>query len=313
MKNAPPALFVLSLSLAACASREHRETTIVTQQPATEPVDASVALGAALDAAQPALDAGLTATNTGTDAGARPSAYASTQRRPLYYDRDLTDADLSGRTLRELALLRNSPYARLGHRFRRPWLAQYFAGQEWYRPQRQVADADLTERDRRNAQAAGRFDTTLSREALEELARALRVRAETNALLEGDDVEAQLLSQRLGRAITLANRAPRSSTPLDDPAQLDNVLNRQGLLEMSPRDLWILRNMIYARRGRPFRSSILLEYFDSTDWYQPDQAYNDARLRRVDRQNLRMIQSVEAEVGGPTNAASEAEMAMYGA
>jgi hypothetical protein len=311
VKNAPPALFVLSLSLAACASREHRETTIVAQPQSTEPVDAAAAIDAALSAAQAPLDSGLA--GAGTDAAARPSAYASTQRRPLYYDRDLTDADLSGRTLRELALLRNSPYARLGHRFRRPWLSQYFAGQEWYRPQRQVADADLSERDRRNAQAAGRFDTALSREALEELARALRVRAETDALLEGDDVEAQLLSQRLGRSITLANRAPRSSTPLDDPAQLDNVLNRAALLDMSPRDLWILRNMIYARRGRPFRSSILLEYFDSTDWYQPDQAYNDARLRRVDRQNLRMIQSVEAEVGGPTNAASEAEMAMYGA
>jgi hypothetical protein len=159
----------------------------------------------------------------------------------------------------------------------------------------------------------GRFDTALSREALEALATALRLRDERNSLQDGDEVEAVLLSQRLGRNIAITRATNRDSTPLDDPEQLESVLERQKLLQMSPRDLWILRNMIYARRGRPFRSSILIEYFEGTAWYHPDNAYNDARLRRVDRQNLRLIQSVEAELGGPTNAQSEAEMAMFGA
>lgn len=149
---------------------------------------------------------------------------------------------------------------------------------------------------------------------LEQLATNLHDRETHDRLREGDQVEAVLLSQRLGRTIALARRdSDLDSTPLDNPDQLETVLERRTLLAMSPRDLWILRNMIYARRGRPFRSSILLEYFEGSRWYHPDDAYNDARLRRVDRQNLRMIQSVEAEVGGPTNAQSEAEMAMFGA
>ncbi|MFO0557316.1 MAG: YARHG domain-containing protein [Polyangiales bacterium] len=317
MKTVNPsrsALFLLSLTLAACASRENRETTTVTLS--------NTATTSEPDAASPAStpepsNPGSTQSavvDAAVAAAARDAAApAAVAQRPLYFDRDITDADLANRTLRELAIMRNTPYARMGHRFRRPWLSQYFSSQGWYRATRQVADNELNERDRRNAQAVGRFDTALSREALEALATALRLRDERNLLQEGDEVEAVLLSQRLGRNITITRATNRDSTPLDDPEQLENVLERRELLEMSPRDLWILRNMIYARRGRPFRSSILLEYFEGTAWYHPDNAYNDARLRRVDRQNLRMIQSVEAEIGGPTNAQSEAEMAMYGA
>lgn len=309
---------MLSLSLAACASRENRDTTTTT-------VVTTNNTGSASEPDASATSEGTTtstATNTvaqSTDAGsianaARDAATSAVAAaRPLYFDRDISDADLANRTLRELAIMRNTPYARMGHRFRRPWLSQYFSSQSWYHSTRQVADNELNERDRRNAQAVGRFDTALSREALEALATALRQRDERGLLQEGDEVEAVLLSQRLGRNITITRATNRDSTPLDDPDQLDTVLERRELLEMSPRDLWILRNMIYARRGRPFRSSILLEYFEGTSWYHPEDTYNDARLRRVDRQNLRMIQSVEAEIGGPTNAQSEAEMAMYGA
>ena len=40
---------------------------------------------------------------------------ARAEDRPLYYTRALTPADLEGRTLRELALMRNTIYARAGH------------------------------------------------------------------------------------------------------------------------------------------------------------------------------------------------------
>ena len=43
-------------------------------------------------------------------------------------------ADLEGRTLRELALMRNTIYARAGHPFRKKWLHDYFSAQPWYKP-----------------------------------------------------------------------------------------------------------------------------------------------------------------------------------
>jgi YARHG domain len=54
--------------------------------------------------------------------------------RPLYYTGEITPADLVGRTLWELTLLRNTIYARASNTFRKKWLADYFNAQPWYHP-----------------------------------------------------------------------------------------------------------------------------------------------------------------------------------
>jgi len=61
--------------------------------------------------------------------GAFAPGVARADDRPLYYTRALTAADLDGRTLRELTLMRNTIYARAGHPFRKKWLHDYFAAQ----------------------------------------------------------------------------------------------------------------------------------------------------------------------------------------
>src|SRR6185295_9801072 len=71
--------------------------------------------------------------------------------RPLYYDRALKPADLEGRTLRELALMRNSIYARAGHQFRKKWLRDYFTAQPWYKPLAKDDNSKVTKTDRANA------------------------------------------------------------------------------------------------------------------------------------------------------------------
>jgi hypothetical protein len=53
---------------------------------------------------------------------------------PQYVERLLTSADLEGRSLEELALMRNTIYARAGRRFKSAKLREYFATQGWYRP-----------------------------------------------------------------------------------------------------------------------------------------------------------------------------------
>ncbi|EPX63694.1 hypothetical protein D187_006103 [Cystobacter fuscus DSM 2262] len=79
---------------------------------------------------------------------------------------------------------------------------------------------------------------------------------------------------------------------------LDEVLSLKDLRELSLRDLRLLRNTIYARRGRPFKSPLLQEHFARMPWYKPDPTYTDARLTKNDQRNAKLIQSVEKELGG---------------
>jgi len=110
-------------------------------------------------------------------------------------------------------------------------------------------------------------------------------------------IEAGLLSRALGLPEPFPPEG--DTTPLDDPKLLEEPITVKQLADLSPRDLRILRNMVYARCGRPFRSRVLQEYFGRLEWYRPDPAYTDARLTRLDHQNIRVIQGVEAELGGP--------------
>ena len=85
-----------------------------------------------------------------TVVGAFARGAAADPPRPLYYDRALTAADLQGRTLRELTLMRNTIYARAGHSFRKKWLHDYFAAQPWYKPLAKDDDSKITKVDRAN-------------------------------------------------------------------------------------------------------------------------------------------------------------------
>ncbi|MBI5516593.1 MAG: YARHG domain-containing protein [Deltaproteobacteria bacterium] len=247
---------------------------------------------------------------TASDAAARAlsSADAAVAQAPtaeapraLYYERALTAADLEGRSLRELALLRNTPYARRGHTFRRPWLRAYFQSQAWYHPERVVRVEELSALDRANLQAITAYDLGLSHDALVRMRDALLQRDGGDHLLPGDDVEAVLLATRLGERVTLAHAraVDPESTPLDDPARLDTLLSLAMLRNLSRRDLRIIRTMVRSRRGQTIRNETVRMYFDDMGWYHPDPTYSDARLTRTDRQNLRLIQTAEAEGGGP--------------
>ncbi len=230
-------------------------------------------------------------------------------QRELSFDRAITAADLQGRSLRELAIMRNMPYARHGHRFRRPWLSAHFATYEWYHPTHTVADSELTAVELANARTVAQYDLTLTNEALLQMKATLLDRDQRQMLVNGDDVEAVLLSTRLGTHIELQHYwGTPDSSPLDNVERLEQLIPREELLQMSQRDLWLLRNMIYGYRGRPFRSVSLRNQFEGADWYHPNDHYNDSALRRIDRQNIRLIQSVEAEIGGPTNARDEDQM-----
>lgn len=58
-------------------------------------------------------------------------------------------------------------------------------------------------------------------------------------------------------------------------------------------DLRVLRNEIYARRGRVFRDVDLQKYFESQSWYKADPEFRDEMLGRAELENLAVIREAE--------------------
>ena len=106
----------------------------------------------------------------------------------------------------------------------------------------------------------------------------------------------RLISIRLGN---WTGAADPDRSPLEDPTLLDKQVTVDQLKDFSRRDLRLLRNVIYARRGRVFNSLLLQAYFQAVDWYKPDPAYTDARLTELDKRNINVVLSVENSLGGP--------------
>ena len=58
-------------------------------------------------------------------------------------------------------------------------------------------------------------------------------------------------------------------------------------------DLKVLRNEIYARRGRIFKDAKLQAYFAAQPWYQPNPDFKDEQLSEIEAKNLVVIREVE--------------------
>lgn len=58
-------------------------------------------------------------------------------------------------------------------------------------------------------------------------------------------------------------------------------------------DLRVLRNEIYARRGRVFKDKELQKYFAAQPWYQPNPDFKDEMLSETEAKNLAIIAEVE--------------------
>jgi len=112
--------------------------------------------------------------------------------------------------------------------------------------------------------------------------------------LSADDrIELGLLDRALGH-FALDDKTRSASEQ-----SLDRILSPAELRKLSLRDLRLLRNTIYARRGRPFKSEILQKHFQGMSWYKKDPQYSDTLLSKTDVRNIALIKSVENEFGGP--------------
>ncbi|HEV8215313.1 MAG TPA: YARHG domain-containing protein, partial [Gemmatimonadaceae bacterium] len=59
-------------------------------------------------------------------------------------------------------------------------------------------------------------------------------------------------------------------------------------------DLRILRNELYARHGRRFETPWLRDYFKDEPWYTPRASFTIAELSEIEKDNIKVIQAVEA-------------------
>jgi hypothetical protein len=75
------------------------------------------------------------------------------------------------------------------------------------------------------------------------------------------------------------------STPLSDSA----------LRGLSLYDLRLLRNEVYARHGRRFETPWLRDFFKAEPWYDPRPEFTIAELSQTEKDNIKVIQSVEAK------------------
>lgn len=246
-------------------------------------------------------DAAAAATATPADAAAKPTDEAP----ELYFDRALSAADLENRTLRELSLMRNTIFARAGHKFRKKWLRDYFTAQPWYQPRDE--EGSISDLDRKNARAIAEREAAVPKAELEKRQSEIEARIAKGTATPEDRREIRLISKRLGKWVGSGEVAKSERSPLEDPTLLDKLLTVAQLRDLSRRDLRLLRNTIYARRGRTFKSHVLTVYFGDLDWYKPDPAYSDAKLTKVDWKNIRIVKSVEDSLGGPLSEGEHAE------
>jgi len=223
---------------------------------------------------------------------------AKFKAHPLYLERKLTESDLKNRTLRELSLMRNMIFARVGNTFVKPWLNDYFRQFEWYVPQQAIAFHRLSPFDRDNAAFIAKYEASFTHDDLSQMRESLFAKKAEHKMRSEDERELHLIAARLGEWSGDAEMPLQDRNPLEDPNALQFQLKTTQLDKMSRRDLRLLRNTIFARYGRSFKSDLLTHHFWSMKWYKPNSNYSDALLSDIDKRNIQLIQSMENKLGG---------------
>ena len=231
------------------------------------------------------------------DGAAKPADDSDQPAATLYYDRKLTAEELRTRSLRELSLMRNTIFARGGNKFRKKWLSDYFSAQPWYKPSDKLDKSKISKADWDNVRLIAEVERSFTKDELN--ARKTNL---LTAIGDGEpnveqSIELALLSRRAGK--WLGKKTKTKLSPLEDPSRLDEILTVEELQDMSRKDLRLVRNTIYARHGYEFKSPILEDYFMFMDWYKPDPKFTEKMLSKVDWKNIKLVKSIEDELGGP--------------
>ncbi len=73
-------------------------------------------------------------------------------------------------------------------------------------------------------------------------------------------------------------------------------VTREDIVDLTPWELKVAKNEIYARHGRPFVHKDLACYFAKQSWYSVDPAYTEKSLSSLEVANAVFILSYEKEI-----------------
>ena len=80
-----------------------------------------------------------------------------------------------------------------------------------------------------------------------------------------------------------------------DFSKLDSKLTEADLKDLDKAQLRLMRNAVYARHGRTFKSVDLQSLWECYTWYKKNPNYSDALLTDIDKYNIELIQKYEAK------------------
>jgi hypothetical protein len=79
-------------------------------------------------------------------------------------------------------------------------------------------------------------------------------------------------------------------------AETVEPINEDSLQGKTLEELYLMRNEIFARHGRPFKSYELFSYFMGKEWYEPDRNYSIDSLSSIEIKNSQIILKREKEL-----------------
>lgn len=176
----------------------------------------------------------------------------------------LEAADLSGLSAGDLRLLRNAIFAKHGKRFESKDLNEYFSRFPWYQPRKSDVTSELSKNELYNIDFIARYEGGNGRRATNDTGASSRRVANVSFANDYSDIVCNV-------ALTDADVAGLSRS-----------------------EIRILRNTIYARHGRTFKSADLNNYFRGFSWYRPyRKEVPPSELNSTEKHNIALFSKYE--------------------
>lgn len=187
---------------------------------------------------------------------------AETEENPWEWlsQRPVIASDIQGKSAAQLRIMRNAIFARHGYIFKSSDLEEYFSQYTWYRPRYSDVTSRLNEVERDNVAYIKKYEAS-------------------------------------------APKTPKSfADRLHDVGWTDDYsdvvchvkLTDRDVAGLSKAQIRILRNTIYARHGRKFKSADLRDYFSGFSWYHGvHDEISPNSLSDIERHNIVLLQKYE--------------------
>jgi len=77
------------------------------------------------------------------------------------------------------------------------------------------------------------------------------------------------------------------------------LITEAEIRNLTPWQLKVARNEIYARHGRPFVHKDLQCYFATKSWYKVDEGFTESSLSVIENKNIATIKAYEEKINSP--------------